>query len=220
MSSTLNPHRALASAFALCAVATFVLLSLHPGGGGHTIAEIIQAEARDQVKNGVVHGGFILISSILIICLARLARILQPARVTVTAGFVAFCVGAGALMISMALDGLVVPAIAVRCLSEGTAQSLASTQTLILFCGTCIKILMPMGLLFEGGAMLSYSAAMVAQRWFWVGWFGVAAGIAMLGGPLLLSGLGPHLLIAGIVVLCVWYLGVAGTLWSQRIIRQ
>lgn len=78
----------------------------------------------------------------------------------------------------------------------GTAQSLASAQTLLLFCGACIKILMPTGLLFEGGAMLSYSVAMLAQRWSLVGWFGVAAGIAMLIGPLLLSGLGPHILVA------------------------
>ena len=216
MSSSLNPHRALACVFALCAVATFVLLAFHPGGGGRTITEVIQAEAHDQGKDGVVHGGFILISVILIVCLARLSRVLQPARVSVTAGFVTFCVGAGALMMSMGLDGLVVPAIAVRCLREGTAQSLASAQTLLLFCGTCIKILMPIGLLFEGGAMLSYSVAMVAQRRIWIGCFGVAAGIALLIGPLLLSGSGPHVLIGGLVLLCLWYLGLAGTLWQEN----
>jgi hypothetical protein len=197
-------------------LATFVLLSCHPSGSGRTITEVIQAEARDQVKDGVVHGGFMLVSAILIVCLVVLSRILRRARVCVIAGFVAFCVGAGALMMSMGLDGLVVPAIAVRCLREGTAQSLASAQTLLLFCGACIKILMPMGLLFEGGAMLSYSVAMVAQRWVWAGGFGIAAGIAMLIGPWLLSGLGPHVLIAEIVVLCVWYLGVAGALWLEN----
>jgi hypothetical protein len=216
MSSTSNLHRTLACAFALCAVTTFALLSWHPYGSGHTITEVLQMEARDQLKDAVVHGGFILVSAILIVCLAGLSRILQWTRVSVTAGFVAFCVGAGALMMSLGLDGLVVPTIAVRCLREGTAQSLASAQTLLLFCGACIKILMPTGLLFEGGAMLSYSVAMLAQRWNLVGWFGVAAGIAMLIGPLLLSGLGPHILVAGIVILCVWYLGVAGTLWLEN----
>ena len=213
MTSTLNPHRALAGAFALCAVATLVLLSLHPAGGGHTTVEVLQMEAREQAKDGVVHGGLILISAILIVCLVALSRILGQTSVFVTAGFVAFCVGCGALMISMGLDGLVVPTIAVRCLSEGTAQSLASAQTLLLFCGACIKTLMPIGLLFEGAAMLSYSVAMFAQRWVWAGGFGVAAGIAMLTGPLLLSGLGSHFLIGGIVILCVWYLCVAGALW-------
>lgn len=216
MSATSNPHRALACAFALCAVAIFVVLAFHPGGGGRTLTEVIQAEARDQVKNAVVHGGFILISVILIVCFARLSRILQPARLSVITGFVAFCVGAGALMMSLGLDGLVVPAIAVRCLREGTAQSLASAQTLFLFSGACIKVLMPTGLLFEGGAMLSYSVAMIAQRRLWIGGVGVAAGIAMLIGPLLMSGLGPHVLIGGIVVLCVWYLGIAGTLWQEN----
>jgi len=215
MTNSLFPHRALACLFALCAAATFVLLSFHPAGSGRTVTEIIQMEARDQVKNGVVHGGFIFISAALIACLAGLSRILQAARVAVTAGFVGFCVGAGALMLSMGLDGLVVPAIAVRCLSEGTAQSMASAQTLLLFCGACIKILMPTGLLFEGGAMLSYSVAMIARRWVWVGGFGVAAGMAMLIGPLLLAGLGAHVLIAGIVLLCAWYLGIAMALWLE-----
>ena len=216
MSSTLNSHRALAYAFVLCAVATFGLLSAHPTGGGHTFVEVLQAEARDQVKDGVVHGGLILISAILIVCLAVLSRILGPARVSVTVGFVAFGIGAAALMMSMGLDGLVVPAVAARCLREGTAQSLASGQTLLLFCGACIKILMPTGLLFEGAAMLSYSVAMFARRWVWAGGFGVASGIAVLIGPLLLSGLAPHFLIAEIVVLCVWYLFVAGALWLEN----
>jgi len=216
MSTHSKPHRALACLFALCAVATLVLLAFHPGGGGRTITEVIQAEARDQVKDGVVHGGFIFISAALIACFAGLSRILHPARVAVTAGFVTFCVGAGALMMSMGLDGLVVPAIAARCLREGTAQSLASAQTLLLFCGACIKILMPTGLLFEGGAMLSYSVAMIARRWFWVGGLGVAAGIAMLIGPLLLPGLGAHALIAGIVILCMWYLGLAMALGLEK----
>jgi len=215
MSSTHNLHRALACAFALCAVAEFVLLSWHPHGGARTITEVLQMEARDQLKDAVVHGGFILVSAILIVCLAGLSRILQWEKVSVTAGFVAFCVGAGTLMMSLGLDGLVVPTIAVRCLSEGTAQSLASAQTLLLFCGACIKALMPTGLLFEGVAMLSYSIAMLARRWLRVGSFGVAAGIAMLIGLLLSSGLGPHILIAGMVILCVWFLGVAGALWLQ-----
>jgi hypothetical protein len=197
-------------------VATFILLSFHPSGSARTLAEVVQEEARDQLKDGVVHGGFILISASLVACLAHLSRFLRPAGVSVTAGFVAFCVGAGALMMSMGLDGLVVPAIAARCLSEGTAQSLASAQTLLLFCGICIKFLMPIGLLFQGGAMLSYSVAMLAGKWVWVGGFGVAAAIAMLTAPLLLPALGAHLLIAGIVCLCVWYLAIAGALWSEK----
>jgi hypothetical protein len=212
MSSTSKPQRALACAFALCSAATLILLSAHPAAAEHTIAEILQAEVRDQARDGVVHGGFIVISALLIVCMAELARVLGSARALVTTGFVAFCVGAAALMMSMTLDGLVVPAIAKRCLSEGTAQSLASAQTLLLFCGSCIKVLMPMGLLFEGVAMLSYSVAAFARRWAWLGAFGVAAGIGILSSPLLLPALGPHLLIGAIVVQSAWYLGIAGAL--------
>lgn len=213
MSSILKPHRGLASAFALCAVAIVALLSGHPSVDGHTITEVLQAEARDQLRDGVVHGGFIVISAMLLVCLVELSRALGSARVSVTVGFVAFCSGAGALMMSMTLDGLVVPALAARCLSEGTVQALASAQTALLLCGTCIKVLMPMGLLFEGAGMLSYSLAMIAQRWVLAGGLGIAAGTAMLSGPLL-WGFGPHQLIGGIVVLCVWYFVVAGKLFT------
>jgi hypothetical protein len=215
MSSTSKPQRALACAFALCSVATLILLSAHPASPQHTIADILQAEVRDQARDGVVHGGFIVISALLIVCMAELARLLGSARALVTTGLVAFCVGAGALMMSMTLDGLVVPAIAKRCLSDGTAQSLTSATTLLLFCGICIKVLMPMGLLFESAAMLSYSLAAFARKWSWVGVYGVAAGIGILSCLLLLPGPGPHLLIGAIVVLAAWYLGIAGALWRH-----
>jgi hypothetical protein len=45
---------------------------------------------------------------------------------------------------------------------------------------------------------------------------GIVVGIVMLSAPVLLSGLGPHLLIGEIVVLRVWYLGVAGMLFTRR----
>lgn len=214
MSTNSNPlgQRSLACVFALCALAMVALLSDHPAGGGHTFTEVLQAEARNQVTDGVVHGGFILISAVLVACMVGLARILGSARMAVTMGFVAFCVGAGALMMSMLLDGLVIPAIAARCLSENTPASLASAQTLLLFCGTCIKFLMPIGLLSECAAMLSYSVVMVARRWLWTGWFGILAGSAALSVSLLL-GVGTALVIGGILALCVWYLCVAVMLW-------
>ena len=116
MSTNSNPpgQRSLACVFALCALATVALLSDHPAGGGHTFTEVLQAEARNQVTDGVVHGGFILISAVLVASLVGLARILGSARMAITMGFVAFCVGAGALMMSMGLDGLVIPAIAAQ----------------------------------------------------------------------------------------------------------
>jgi len=153
-----------------------------------------------------------LISAVLVACLAGLARILGSARMAVTMGLVAFCVGAGALMMSMGLDGLVIPAIAARCLRENTPAALASAQTLLLFCGTCIKFLMPIGLLFECAAMLSYSVVMIAHRWLWTGWIGILAGSAALSVSLLF-GFGTVLVFGGMLALCVWYLGVAVMLW-------
>ena len=83
--STYRERRGLAAAFCLCAVATATLLAFHPGGGGGGFAEFLKAEARDQLIDGVVHGGFILTLSILIVCFVFLSRLLGSARVAVVA---------------------------------------------------------------------------------------------------------------------------------------
>ena len=60
--STHRERRGFAAAFGLCAVATATLLASHPGGGGGAggFAEFLKAEARNQLIDGVVHGGFIV----------------------------------------------------------------------------------------------------------------------------------------------------------------
>lgn len=244
-------QRTLAIAFAGCSLLILAALLAHPQGGGHTMTEILEAEVRSAHAAGLVHGGFIVISAILIACFASLSRILGVAGKSVTLGFVAFCVGAAALMMSMTLDGLVVPALAARCLTENTAESLASARTLFLFAGACISVLMRMGLAFEGAAMFFYSLTFVGGGTTTLGTgggikdlgmgngtttlgmgggfkargtaggakalgiYGLAAGIAVVVGALIVSGLNLHLVIGGFLLLCVWYLGLAGLLWPR-----
>jgi hypothetical protein len=209
----------LAGAFAFCSLATLALLANHPAAGAHTFADLIKAEARDQVAAGLVHGGFIVTLSVLIVCFVFLARALGMARVAIVAGLVAFCVGSGALMGSMVLDGFAIPAIAVR-FSGSDADGLTQAQTLFILCGTLIRFLMPMGLLFQGVAMLSWSSVIVASR----GWcraagvFGLAGGILLIGALLApLPRLREHVLLGAIVVLAVWYLALAGVLCVRNV---
>jgi hypothetical protein len=208
----------LAGAFAFCSLATLTLLANHPAAGAHTIADLIKAEARDQLSDAVVHGGFILTLSVLIVCFVILSRALGMARVAVVAGLVAFCVGCGALMSSMIVDGFVIPAIAVRFSSMGTADALTRAETLFILCGTLIRFLMPMGLLFQGVAMLSWSAAIVGRRgWRLAGVFGLVGGVLVIGGVLApLPRLAEHVLLGGIVVLAVWYLALASALYARN----
>jgi len=209
----------LAGAFVLCSLATLTLLANHPMAGGHGLADLIRAEARNQFADGLVHGGFIVTLSVLIVCFVFLSRLLGMARVAVVAGLVAFCVGCGALMASMVLDGFVIPAIAVRFTGMDSSDGLAQTQTLFILCGTLIRFLMPMGLLFQAAAMLSWSSAIVGSR----GWrlaagvFGLAAGVLLIGAiSALLPRLREHILLGGIVVLAVWYFALAGVLCARN----
>jgi hypothetical protein len=208
----------LAGAFAFCSLATFTLLANHPMAGAHTIADLIKAEARNQFADGLVHGGFIVTSSVLIVSFVFLSHALGMARVAVVAGLVAFCVGCGALMGSMILDGFVIPAIAVRFSGMGNADGLAQAQTLFILCGTLIRFLMPMGLLFQSAAMLSWSSVIVGRRgWrLAVGVFGLAGAIVLIGAMLApLPRMREHVLLGGIVVLSVWYLALAGVLCAR-----
>jgi len=119
---------------------------------------------------------------------------------------------------SMIVDGFVIPAIAVRFNAMGNADPLTRAETLFILCGTLIRFLMPMGLLFQGAAMLSWSAAIVGSRgWpLVVGTFGVAGGIALIVAMLApLPQMREHILLGGIVVLAVWYLALAGLLCAR-----
>ena len=213
--STCRGHRGLAAAFALCALVTATLLATHPGGSGGSFAEQLRAEARNQLIDGAVHGGFIVTLSVLMVCFVLWSRLLGAARVAVVVGLVAFCVGCGGLIASMLLDGFASPAIAVRFAGTDSPDGLATARTLLIFCGTLIRFLMPMGVLFQSAAMLSWSSTLLTGGWprRAVGVFGSVSAvvliIALLVAPAKLTA---HLLMTGIGLQAIWYLGLAALL--------
>jgi len=217
---THRPHRGLAAAFALCAVATATLLANHPGGGGGNFADSLKAEARNQLSDAIVHGGFIVTLCVLIVCFVLWSRLLGSARVAVVVGMVAFCVGCGGLIASMILDGFVSPALAVRFVGTDSPGNLAMARTLLVFCGTSIRFLMPLGIAFQSVAMLSWSSVLLTRSGGCgraVGIFGSVCAVllivALLAAPAKLT---THVLLAGIGVQVVWYLGLAGLLCASH----
>jgi hypothetical protein len=210
--STYRERRGLAAAFCLCAVATATLLAFHPGGGGGGFAEFLKAEARNQLIDGVVHGGFILTLSILIVCFLFFTRLLGSARVAVVVGLVAFCIGCGGLIASMLVDGFVSPAIAARFARTDGPQDLAMAKTLLIFCGTSIRFLMPLGAAFQSAAMLSWASILLSGHGLRrvVGIFGSVSAIllivALLVAPAILA---THVLLIGIGIQVIWYLALA-----------
>lgn len=217
-SAAVAADRALAAAFVLCALATLALLGSHPAPAAHGLVDLINAEARDRVRDALVHGGFIVTLAALIVCFALFSRRLGMQRVPVVAGLVAYCIGCGALMLSMLIDGFAVPAIATHFNNMPDGDDLRSAETLFLLCGTLIRFLMPFGLLFQAAAMLAWSVVIVRDAGWRreVGVFGVCAalflGVALLAVPPMLE---QHFLLGGIVLESLWYLALAWLLYDR-----
>lgn len=211
-------RRGLAAAFALCAFAVLILLASHPKGGARSLADALNEEAHSVVLNGFVHGGFIVALATLIICFVLLSRRLGSMRLPVVIGLTTFCIGGGLLITSMILDGFVIPALAGRFADATGADALLMARTLLIFCGTVIQFLMPMGVLFQSAAMLAWSMAIVQGRGLRraVGAFGLAAGfLPIVALPAVPSTLMAHVLLAGIALQAIWYLALAALLFSR-----
>ena len=212
--NSVEPRR-LATAFALCGLATLVLLANHPASGARDFAGVLREEAANQFMDGIVHGGFIFVLAALIVCFLLLARRLGPGRAPVVVTLVAFCVGSGALMASMLVDGLVIPAVAARYVNIDAPEKLAAAKALFVFAGALISFLMPLGIAFQSIAMLSlgglFAAGMPRRR---------AAGITGVGfGALILvslagtpAGMSAHVLLGSIALSAVWYFILAAVL--------
>jgi hypothetical protein len=208
-------RRRLASAFTLCALASLTLLASHPSSSPSTFADLIIDEAAHQVVDGVVHGGFIITLVALVICFVLLSRLLGSAKTSVVIALVCFCAGSGTMIASMLLDGFVTPAIAVRFAGTGDLQP---AKTLFILLGTLIRFLMPMGLLFQFVAVLSWSWAIVKRP-------GLARAVGLLGSVVAIlmivaifaipAAMAAHVILGGIALQSIWYLAIAAVLFSR-----
>jgi len=218
MTEQAHPQRGLAAAFALCALATLVLLASHPAPAAGGLAVLLQAEAHDRLRDALVHGGFIATLSVLIVCFVFLSRRLGGARMPVVAALVMFSLGCELLILSMIIDGFAVPAIATRFSGAVERGELRSAETLLILCGTLIRFLLPAGLLFQAAAIACWSAVMVrgSGRPRAVGVLGVATAAFLAAVVVAVPPpLGQHLLLGGILLQSLWYFGIAALLLDR-----
>ncbi len=214
--NTLTPRAGQPMAGAVliaAAVASFALLLAHPGGNAHDFPGLLREEAANRVTDAVVHGGFIVVLAIQLVCYAVFAR--RMTRTAALAAFLLFAMGAAFLCASMVTDGLVVPAIAVKYLAEPAKYDAA--RSLIALCGILIGVLMPIGLAFQAAAMAGWGWALLR------GGAARMAGVAglVLGG-LILAGLAalatnPFVLMGAIAAMALWAL-VMGVLGMRKAI--
>jgi hypothetical protein len=214
--------RPLAAAFALCALATLVLLASHPAAGAHDFAAVLREEAGNRLIDGVVHGGFLFVLAALIVAILSLAQRLGPGSAPLLIAVVSFCIGSAMLMGSMLLDGLVVPAVAARYLSVTAPESLAAAKALFVLAGTLISLLMPLGIAFQAIATVSLGSVLCARpaRRRAAGTFGIIAGaliLAAIAASAAMTGIAPHLLLGSIALLALWYLVLARLLWRGEL---
>jgi hypothetical protein len=210
-----SQRRGLAAAFTVCALTSLTLLANHPSGNPGSFADLIKDEAAHQAIDGVVHGGFVVTLVVLTTCFVFLSRLLGLAKPSVVIGLVCFCAGCGALISSMVLDGFATPAIAVR---FAGVDDLQPAKTLFILVGTLIRFLMPMGLLFQFVAMLSWSWAIVKRPGLGraVGLFGsVVAIIPIVAIFAIPTAMAAHVILGGIVLQSIWYLAIAALLFKS-----
>jgi hypothetical protein len=187
------------------AIVTGGLLINHPSGSGHTFAEVLRSEAADQVVDAIVHGGFIVVLSLELVGMAIVSARIGLRRPAVIAALVFALFGAGFLALSMCLDGLVLPAIAVR--YAEVPEKVDQARSLFVLLGTLVRFLMPVGLLFQAASVAAWSAAL----WPCSGIVRTAAIVGIVVAVLAAAGIAataamsPHMLIGALVGMALWY---------------
>ncbi len=159
------PHGVLTAA----AIGSFVLLALHPGGTATDFAGILRQEAAGQTMDAIVHGGFIALLSVEMVCYLVLTLRLKRF------GLRAWCSSRWVALLSGSLvtDGLVIPAIAAKYLP--VPAKLETARGLFVLCESFIRVLMPMGLAFQAAAGDGRMGLALLGEAGWRGWWACAA---------------------------------------------
>ena len=158
------PMRGAGVALIGCALASVALLVAHPEGGGSLgFAGMLKAEASQALSDAVVHGGFVLVLAVEMAGFAALAVRVGARRTLVLTAMSFFLVGAGLLSASMIVDGLITPAVAARYASLPSDKQEAARPLFVLI-GAALRVLMPMGLAFQGAAALVWGPVLVSCR--------------------------------------------------------
>lgn len=148
------------------------LLTLHPMDRANSFAEIVQNEAAGLTQDAIVHGGFIVVMALQLVCYGAFSSTLSASRLASRAGFTFFAIGAAWLSLSMLFDGLVTPAVAARYVAQ--PDKIESARPLFVFIGAIVQRVMPMGIGFQAAAMVCWSVALFSDRMAVSGTIGLA----------------------------------------------
>jgi len=144
-------------------------------------------------------------------CLANVSMRMRRRRAWAVAGLVMASAGAGFLMLSMLLDGLLTPALAALYVDKLDRQN--DARPLFALIGMLVRFLMPAGLLFQATSLVCWGGPLVGDSGIrrGTGWFGIVTGILVAAAVVTTAGRVMHVLIGALVAIAAWYalLGVA-----------
>ncbi|HEY2071360.1 MAG TPA: hypothetical protein VGG48_17515 [Rhizomicrobium sp.] len=203
-----SPARLTGLILAAAGAASFVLLANHPDGAAKDFAGVLAGEAANRTMDAIVHGGFIVLLGVQMVCYAAFS-----ARRAGFAGLVLFAMGTAFLCGSLVTDGLVIPAIAAKYLPM--PAKLEYARSLFVLCGSFIAVLMPMGLAFQSAGVAAWGVGLLRTGSRVAG----AAGLLIGGGllaALVLQPMNPFAAMAGIVGLAVWAIVAGVAMLSGR----
>lgn len=196
-----------------------VLLLLHPHERVHDFADMVEFEIRYRLINEVVHGGSIALFLSLLAGHLALARLINTPVQAVMFAVTAFAAGCALMTASLVLDGFVTPALAVQYRAAHDLTIQHAIEALMRFCGTNIRILMPMALLSFAASALAWCVPMVGAggRWRLAG---AASGVvgAIIG--VIIFAAQPqrldHAVVASLFLVALWHLALAVVLFRAN----
>ncbi len=196
----------------LAGVLEIVLLALHPEGSAHDFAGMLREEANGRLIDALVHGGFIVLLAVQLVCYRALSLRLGADRTSVTAASVFFTIGTAALGASLFVDGLLIPKLAYRFVSATAAQQDAA-RPVFAFAGATIALLMPIGLAFQGAGIVAWSIRLLSLARF-AGGAALLLGVVTMLAAIALTA-NPMFVAAAIPATALWS-GLGGVLLRRR----
>ena len=180
----------------------FVLLALHPGDNATTFTDVIKSEAAGRAIDAIVHGGFVVVLAVQLICYAAFSRRFGN-RIPALAAFVFFAMGTAFLCGSLLLDGLVTPALAARYVAH--PDKIESARILFVLVGTMVSLLMPIGLSFQSAAIAMWGWNLATSGSHILGRIGLGLGVLLLVALATTFVMpNPIILMAGIAATALW----------------
>jgi hypothetical protein len=210
------PRARMTGAVALATgIAGIVLLALHPEPAAKDFAGRLAGEAATRGMDAIVHGGFVLVLAVQIVCYAVFSQRIGRGRVPALAAIVFFAIGAAFFSAALVLDGLAAPAIAVRYLAK--PDKIEFARALYVLIGTLVSLLQPLGIAFQGAAVALWGWALAGHGARAGGVFALLLGVALIGaaGAAVVAG-NPLPLMAAIVGTAVWAVAVGLGMMRRR----